>query len=110
ARAALADDHRHIGHAEREAGVDRTRDRLRLAALLGVDARKGPGGVDERDHRQVEPVGEIHQPDRLAVALRARHAEIVPDAALGVVALLLPDDTDRFALQPAAPGDDRIVL
>src|SRR5208282_718520 len=85
-------------------------DRLGLAALLGVDARKGAGRVDERDHRQAEAVGELHEPHRLAVALRPRHAEIVPEAALGVGALLLADDAHRLALEPAEPADDRLVL
>ena len=110
ARAALADDHRDIGHAEREAGVGRAGDRLGLAALLGVDAGKGAGGVDQRNHRQAETVGEFHQPRRLAVALGPRHAEIVPQAAFGVGALLLADDADGCAAEPAEAADDGLVL
>ena len=83
ARAAFAEDHRDVRHAEIEAGLGRARDRLGLAALLGVDAGIGAGGVDQRQHRDVEAVGHLHQPHRLAVALRPRHAEIVLEPALG---------------------------
>ena len=110
ARAALADDDRDIGHAEREAGLGRAGDGLGLAALLGLDAGKGARGVDQRDDRQVEAVGELHQPHRLAVALGPRHAEIVLDAAVGVGALFLADDADRAAAEPAEAADDRLVL
>ena len=100
AKAALADHHGDVGRAEREARVDRARDRLGLAALLRLDAGT-VGGVDERDHRQVEPVGELDQADCLAIAFRPGHAEIVLEPAFGVVALLLADDADRLALEPA---------
>src|SRR6202043_3686781 len=50
------------------------------------------------------------QPHCLAVALRARHAEIVTQPALGDGALLLTDDADAFAAKPAEPADDRLVL
>ena len=49
ARAAFAEDHRDVRHAEIEAGLGRARDRFGLAALLGVDAGIGAGGVDQRD-------------------------------------------------------------
>ena len=48
--------------------------------------------------------------DRLAVALGPRHAEIVPDAGLGVGALLLADDADRLAAEAAEAADDGLVL
>ena len=61
-------------------------------------------------HRELEPVGEPHQALRLAVALGPRHAEIVLDARIGVVALLLAHDHDAAAVQPAEPADDGEVL
>ena len=110
ARAALADDHRDVGRAERETGVGRAGDGLSLAALLGFDPGEGACGVDERDHRQAETVGKVHQPRRLAIAFRPRHAEIVLHPARCVVALLLPEDADRFALESSEAADDRFVL
>ena len=110
ARAAFADDDRDVGHAELEAGFGRARDGLGLAALLGADAGIGAGGVDQRDHRHVEAVGHLHQPHRLAVALRPRHAEIVLEPALGVGALLVADDADALAAEAAEAADDRVVL
>src|SRR6185437_2689937 len=39
-----------------------------------------------------------------------RHAEIVPDPARRVVALLLAEHADRLALESAQAADDRLVL
>ena len=50
--------------------------------------------------KQAETVGELHEPRRLGVALRPRHAEIIHEPALGVRALLLADDAERFAFEP----------
>ena len=54
-----------LGTPSAEAGVGRACDRFRLAALLGVDAGIGAGGVDEREHRNAEAVGHFHQPHAL---------------------------------------------
>ena len=69
-----------------------------------------PGHVDEGDDRQAEPLGELHDPHRLAVALGVRHPEVAPDVLLGVGALLLADDDDPPAVEPGEPGDDRRVV
>ncbi len=82
ARPAFADDDRDVRHAELQAGVGRARNRLGLAAFLGADAGIGAGGIDQRQHRNVEAVGHFHQPHGLAIAFRPRHAEIVLQAAL----------------------------
>ena len=71
---------------------------------------KGARRVDQGDHRQAEAVGELHQPDRLAIAFGPGHAEIVLEAAGGVVAFLVADQHDLAAAQPAEPADDRLVL
>jgi hypothetical protein len=110
ARAAFADHHAHQWHTERQAGVDRTRHRLGLAARFGVDAGIGARGVDQGDHRYAEAVGELHQALRLAVALGPGHAEIVLDAGVGIVALLLAEHDHAAALEAAHAAHDRGVF
>ena len=110
ARAALADDRADERHLESQAGLDGARDRRGLAALLGADPGIGAGAVDQRDDRQPEAVGEAHEALRLAVALGARHAEVVLDPAVGVGALLLADDHHGVAAEAADAADDRPVL
>src|SRR5262245_20350261 len=110
ARAADPDDHRDVGHAELEAGLGRARDRFRLAALLGADARIGALGVDQRQNRDAETVSHLHQSNRLAIALRPRHAEIVLEPLLGGRALLVADDADALAAEAAEAADDRLVV
>ena len=110
AGAALADNHSDVGHAQRKTRVDRAGDGFGLAALLGFDAGESASGVDERNHRQAEAVGKLHEPRRLAIALRAGHAEIVAHAARRVVAFLLAEEADRFALESSQAPDDRFVL
>ena len=55
-------------------------------------------------------LGQLHQPHGLAVALGLGHAEVVPDAALGVGALLVADDHDGAAAEAAEPAHDGLVL
>ncbi len=97
-------------HGELKAAGDGTRDRLGLAPLLGIDAGVGAGRVDQGQHRQPEPIGEAHQPDRLPVALGPRHAEIVPDPLVRVGALLGADHHDRAPAEAADPGQDRLIV
>ena len=59
---------------------------------------------------RLEPVGHLHQAHGLAVALGRGHAEIVPDAGFGVVALFLADDADRLAAEAAEAAHDGLVL
>ncbi len=110
ARHALAGDDRDIGDAEREACVGRACDRFRHAALLGADAGIGAGGIDDRQHGNAETIGHLHQPDGLAIAFRARHAEIVLDAAVGGGALFLADHADALAAKTAEAAHQRLVL
>ena len=62
ARAALADDRGDDRRAQARHLEKIAPDRLRLAALLGIDARIGTGRIDEREHRQRKLLGELHQP------------------------------------------------
>ena len=72
----------------------------------GVRARH----VHEGDDRQGESLGQLHDPHRLAVALRVRHPEVAPDVLVGVVALLLADDGDTPPVEPGEAGDHRRVV
>src|SRR4029079_14831163 len=110
ARSSLSDDHRDDGHAEAQAAVGRAGDGFSLAALLGADTGISAGGIDQAHHRQREAVGHVHESHRLAIALRPRHAEIVPDAALGVGALLVPKYHDRTAGQATDDAYTGMVL
>jgi hypothetical protein len=55
-------------------------------------------------------VGNLHQADRLAIAFRAGHAEIVLEPAGGVVAFLMADQHHLAAAEAAEAADDRFVL
>src|SRR3546814_16718695 len=57
-----------------------------------------------------EALGHLHQPQRLAVALRARHAEVAAHLGLGVAALLVADDHHAAAVDAAEAADDGGVV
>src|SRR5204863_87029 len=80
------------------------------AARLGLVAGIGAGRVDQRHHRQLEAVGELHQAARLAIALGLGHAEIALHAVVGVGALLVAVHDAGAAVVPAEAADDRAVL
>src|SRR5487761_2180557 len=75
-----------------------------------ADAGVGAGRVDEREQRKPEFLGELHQAQRLAVTLGARHAEIAVDLLLGIAALLLAEDHAGHAVEPREAADDRRVV
>src|SRR5690606_4623498 len=83
---------------------------LGLAAFLGPDAGVGAHGVDEGEQRQPEALGQLHQPQRLAVALGARHAEVALELGLGVAALLVADHHHAAAVDAGEAADDRGVV
>jgi hypothetical protein len=60
--------------------------------------------------RQLEALGHLHQAQRLAIAFRARHAEIALDLALGVASLLVADDHHRLAVDARQSTHDRGVV
>ena len=68
------------------------------------------GHVHEGDDRQPEALAQLHDPHRLAVALRVRHPEVAPDVLVGIGALLLADDDHPAAIEPGQPGDHRRVV
>ena len=57
-----------------------------------------------------QPLGQLHEPHRLAVALGVGHPEVAPDVLVGLGALLLADDHDPPAVDPGQPGDHRRVV
>jgi hypothetical protein len=86
------------------------RNRFGLAAFLRADAGIGAGGIDDRQHGDAESIRHLHQPDRLAIAFGARHAEIMLDAGFGGGALFLADHANALAAKAAEPADQRFVL
>ena len=68
----------------------------------------GAGGVDQRHNRNIELVGELHQTNRLPVAFRPRHAEVMFERPLGGWALFVPDHEDLSRNAEAA--NDGFVL
>src|SRR5256886_14173887 len=85
-------------------------DRLRLAPLLGADAGVRAGRVDEAEDRLAELLGELHEAERLAIALGVRHAEVARDLLTRVAPLLVADDDDPLPLEPRQATDDRRVV
>ncbi len=110
AAAALADHDAHDRDAQRRHLLDVLRDRAGLAALLGADAGKRALGVDQRDDRDAEPLGEVHLEQRLAVPLGVGAAEVRGDALLGRLALAVADDHHARAVEPRQAADDRLVV
>ena len=110
AGAALAHHGAEDGRAQPRHDLEVAGDRLALAALLGADARIGAGGVDEGQDRQPEALRHLHQPQGLAVALGARHAEVAVDLLLGVAPLLVADDHHRAAVHARQAADDGRVV
>ena len=110
AGAALADDDADDGHVEAGHHLEADRDRLGLAALLGVDARVRARRVDEADHRPVEALRELHQPQRLAIPLGARHAEASHHIFFGGATFLVAEDQHRLAVEAGEAADQRRVV
>ena len=78
--------------------------------LLGGNTGIGPWDVDQADQRERVTLGQLHQPHRLAIPLRVRHAEVPRRAFLEVASLLVSDQGDGPTLEAAEPDDDgRIV-
>jgi len=91
-------------------GEEVAADRLRLAALLGVDPRVGARRVDEGEDGKREFLRELEEAQRLAVALGPRHAEVAQDLFFRIPALLVPDHHAGLALEAREPADDRRVV
>ena len=110
AAAAFADDGADDGGAQARHLKDVAPDGFGLAALLGVDAGVGAGGVNEGEDGQGEFFCQPHEAQRLAVALGARHAEVARGALACVAPLLVANDDARLALKAREAADDALVV
>ena len=81
-----------------------------LAALFGVDAGIGAGGVEEGDDGAAELGAELHAAQRLAIAFGLGHAEVAEELLFGIAALFLADDHDGLAFEGAEAADDGRVF
>ena len=54
--------------------------------------------------------GELHEPERLAVAFRARHAEIAPHVVVDVLPLAVTDQHHLHAVERREPADEGGVV
>src|SRR4029450_9167867 len=70
----------------------------------------GARRVDEGDDGLAELVGELHEPEGLAIALRVRHAEVARDVLAGVAALLVPEHHHRLALEDREAAHDGEIV
>ena len=80
AGAAFADDRGDHGNAQFGKLIDVAADGFGLIALFRVNAGIGARGVDEREDRQTELFGKLHQTQSLAVAFGLGHAEVAARA------------------------------
>jgi len=76
------------------------------ASMPGI----GAGGVDKGEHRQPELLGQLHQAQRFAVALGARHAKVAQRALFGVAPFLLAQHHAGLAVEARQPADDALVV
>ncbi len=110
AAAALADHNRDKRNFDGKTDLNGARDGFRLSPRLGLDARKRARRIHKRHDGQTETIRQIHETLRLAIAFGLGHAEIVTDAAFGIVAALLPDDDARLAFDATQTTDNGLIL
>src|SRR5512135_2209872 len=104
AAAPFADDDRNDRDGEPRHLVEVPRDGLALTTLLRAYAGVCAGRVDERQHGEAELLRELHQPERLPVALRVRHPEVAPYLVLYYPALVVAYHHHGRALEPSHPA------
>src|SRR5207244_4015054 len=83
---------------------------FRLAALFRAKARVGAGRVHEGENRPAELLGDLHDPQRLAIALGIRHSKISIDFLLGVASLLVANDQHVLAMETGHATDDGRII
>ena len=67
-------------------------------------------GIDKRENRPAKLFGKMHDPQRLAIPFRMRHAEVAIHALLGIACLLLADDDNFVAVEARHARNDRWVV
>src|SRR5579859_1727264 len=85
-------------------------DRFRLSALFGADTGIGTRSVDKRKYRSSELGGQLHDAERLAVALRLGLSKVTQKPLLRVAAFLVPDNCNRPAVEFRESRDQRFVV
>ena len=110
ARSAFAHHDGQERHANFQTFGGGAGNRLGLTALFRALAGIGAGRVDQGHNRQVEAVGQIHQPHRLAIALRPRHAKVALDPGFGVMALFMADHHHGHVIEPRDPAHHCMVI
>ena len=85
-----------------------------IASAMPRSSDSGPGWAPGTSTNvttgSAKPLGELHHPHRLAVALGMGHPEVAPDVLVGVGALLLADDDDTPVADPGEARHDRLVV
>ena len=79
---------------------------VKLTALFSPEPRPRARRVDQREHRYLELLRELHEPQRLPIALGMRHPEVAAQVLLRVAAALVPDDHHRLAFETRPAGED----
>ena len=110
ARAALSRDGHNNRNGQARHLAQVSRDGLGLAAFFRVDSRIRARRVNECEDGPAEFRGELHDAQRLPVALGLGLAEILGDALLGVSALLLADEHNGASSIFCEAGHHRGVI
>ncbi len=103
AASSLADHAHHHRNPQRSHCAEIPSDRLRLTALLRVQARECALGVDHGDDRPTKALREPKEAQRLAVSLGPRHAEVPPQLFLRRAPALMADEHHRTVPNRANP-------
>jgi hypothetical protein len=109
-RSAFAADHRDRRHPQPRHFQQIARNRLGLAPLLRSQTRKRSRQIDEADHWPPKLLGNLHRPERLAIAFGMRHSEVTPHAILRRSALAVADHQHFFALQARHSASHGLVV
>src|SRR5882762_4701759 len=97
--------HRQAGHLAQV-----QRDRLRLAALLGVEAGVRALRIDKRKNRPAVFCGQLHYAQGFAIAFRLGLTEIAYQALLGIAPFLVPYNRNRPPVEFSQSRDNRFIV
>src|SRR6267154_2713830 len=97
--------HRQAGHLAQV-----QRDRLRLAALLGVEAGVRALRIDKRKNRPAVFCGQLHYAQGFAIAFRLGLTEIAHQSLFGIAPLLVTDHRHGPPVKFRQAGDYSFVV